>query len=87
MKLSDKISSFDGHFVSFEYFPPKTEDGKRNLINRVNRMARVLSPLYVDGKSMSFLSFSHFLIFFSKSTLKSFLSGSMRERERERERI
>jgi 5,10-methylenetetrahydrofolate reductase len=53
MKLSNKISSFDGNFVSFEFFPPKTDDGKRNLIARIQRMSK-MTPLYVDGKTYEF---------------------------------
>ena len=35
-------------FVSFEFFPPKTDAGERNLFPRVDRMAQLFSPLFID---------------------------------------
>jgi 5,10-methylenetetrahydrofolate reductase len=34
-------------YYSFEYFPPKTEQGLENLIDRIDRMAKT-NPLWVD---------------------------------------
>lgn len=34
-------------YYSFEYFPPKTEQGLENLIDRIERMAKS-NPLWVD---------------------------------------
>ena len=34
-------------FYSFEYFPPRTEDGLHNLYARIERMA-TLQPVFVD---------------------------------------
>eukprot|EP00656_Telonema_subtile_P011773 TRINITY_DN15868_c0_g1_i1.p1 TRINITY_DN15868_c0_g1~~TRINITY_DN15868_c0_g1_i1.p1 ORF type:complete len:687 (+),score=108.24 TRINITY_DN15868_c0_g1_i1:79-2139(+) len=34
--------------ISMEFFPPKTEAGARNLLARVDRMSKVLFPLWVD---------------------------------------
>lgn len=51
MKIIDKINyeqTKDIPFYSFEYFPPKTQPGIYNLIDRVNRMANSLNPLFVD---------------------------------------
>lgn len=36
-----------GPFFSFEYFPPRTEDGMKNLKNRMERMKK-LKPLFMD---------------------------------------
>lgn len=36
----------DQKFVSFEFFPPKTDGGFRNLLTRLNRMS-ALNPLFV----------------------------------------
>ena len=36
-----------GPFVSFEFFPPRTDDGVRNLLKRLDRMA-AQQPLFVD---------------------------------------
>ncbi|KAL6066042.1 Methylenetetrahydrofolate reductase [Balamuthia mandrillaris] len=50
MKIIDKINAAieDGHpFFSFEYFPPKTEDGVDNLYDRLDRMA-IVDPLWID---------------------------------------
>ncbi|KAJ1947385.1 methylenetetrahydrofolate reductase 1 [Kickxella alabastrina] len=49
MKLSEKIQkAIDGKtpYFSFEYFPPKTEQGLANLYDRIERMSR-LGPLFV----------------------------------------
>jgi len=35
-------------YYSFEYFPPKTEEGKVNLKDRVERMVGDLDPLFID---------------------------------------
>lgn len=35
-------------YYSFEFFPPKTEAGLDNLLNRIDRMARRLDPLFID---------------------------------------
>lgn len=40
--IADKKS-----FFSFEFFPPKTEDGLRNLYDRLNRMVN-LEPAFID---------------------------------------
>eukprot|EP00761_Pharyngomonas_kirbyi_P009770 gb/GECH01009788.1/.p1 GENE.gb/GECH01009788.1/~~gb/GECH01009788.1/.p1 ORF type:complete len:593 (+),score=137.16 gb/GECH01009788.1/:1-1779(+) len=50
MKIIDKINNAiaeDGVFYSFEYFPPKTQNGVRNLYDRIDRMNQ-LGPLFVD---------------------------------------
>lgn len=50
MKIIDKINAHiaDGTtFFSFEYFPPKTDDGVRNLTERQHRMA-ALNPTFCD---------------------------------------
>ncbi|KAJ1957596.1 methylenetetrahydrofolate reductase 1, partial [Dipsacomyces acuminosporus] len=49
MKISDKIklATESGRpFFSFEYFPPKTEQGVVNLYDRIERMSK-LDPLFV----------------------------------------
>ncbi|KAI8323675.1 MTHFR-domain-containing protein [Martensiomyces pterosporus] len=49
MRISEKIkqATESGRpFFSFEYFPPKTEQGLVNLYDRIERMAR-LDPLFV----------------------------------------
>lgn len=52
MKIIDKIEERvkEGHipFCSFEYFPPKTEIGRENLLKRVQRMVKNLGPLFID---------------------------------------
>ena len=51
MKIIDKINDKlkEGNvFYSFEYFPPKTQSGIQNLVERVDRMANNLNPLFVD---------------------------------------
>jgi len=50
MKIIDKINEKlknDEQWYSFEFFPPKTEGGIENLLERVERMAG-LNPLWVD---------------------------------------
>ena len=50
MKIVDKIrlSEEKGiQFCSFEYFPPKTAAGVKNLYMRIDRMAD-LEPLFID---------------------------------------
>lgn len=50
MKIIDKINeklSQGEFFYSFEYFPPKTQSGLSNLIERIDRMSN-LNPLFVD---------------------------------------
>jgi methylenetetrahydrofolate reductase (NADPH) len=50
MKISSKIASAidqNRDFWSFEYFPPKTESGKANLYDRMDRMYS-LGPEFVD---------------------------------------
>lgn len=51
MKIIDKIKQeleSDNIFYSFEYFPPKTQSGIYNLVDRMERMANVLNPLFMD---------------------------------------
>lgn len=45
-KLNGKNESLA--FFSFEYFPPKTEQGVNNLIHRIDRMTARFSPLFID---------------------------------------
>jgi methylenetetrahydrofolate reductase (NADPH) len=50
MKIIDKIKAKEEKneiFYSFEYFPPKTEIGVDNLLERIERMSS-LNPLWVD---------------------------------------
>jgi len=54
MKISDKISrvlSDDDQkhkqYYSFEYFPPKTDQGVENLLDRIDRMGKT-NPFWVD---------------------------------------
>lgn len=46
--VKEKIQSLkqDEKFISFEFFPPKTDGGFRNLLARLNRML-ALNPLFV----------------------------------------
>jgi len=50
-KIIDKIHRREAEgstpFYSFEYFPPRTEDGVKNLYERLDRMAK-LDPLFMD---------------------------------------
>jgi len=74
-KISDLIfqKSNEGKpWISFEYFPPKTEKGVENLISRIERM-KDIEPLFVDftwgaGGSTSELSLD--LSLKSQNTLK-----------------
>ena len=46
--LTDLSSQASGRtWYSFEYFPPRTEDGVKNLYDRLDRMA-LLNPLFMD---------------------------------------
>eukprot|EP00971_Amphidinium_carterae_P086794 1717428-Amphidinium_carterae.2 len=45
--LSDLIAASKSTWFSFEYFPPKTDDGVKNLKNRIDRMKK-LKPLFTD---------------------------------------
>mmetsp|Transcript_63002 Transcript_63002/g.117169 ORF Transcript_63002/g.117169 Transcript_63002/m.117169 type:complete len:817 (+) Transcript_63002:96-2546(+) len=45
--LSDLIAAKKSTWFSFEYFPPKTDDGVKNLKNRIDRMKK-LQPLFTD---------------------------------------
>jgi methylenetetrahydrofolate reductase (NADPH) len=45
-KINEKLKSQE-QWYSFEYFPPKTEGGIENLLERIERMAQ-LNPLWVD---------------------------------------
>jgi methylenetetrahydrofolate reductase (NADPH) len=50
MKVIEKIknaSQFGQPTFSFEYFPPRTEEGVENLFERLDRMA-ALQPLFCD---------------------------------------
>mmetsp|Transcript_31306 Transcript_31306/g.43397 ORF Transcript_31306/g.43397 Transcript_31306/m.43397 type:complete len:383 (-) Transcript_31306:136-1284(-) len=49
-KIVDKINACKKTgkpFVSFEYFPPRTDDGVKNLYERLGRMAKQ-NPLFID---------------------------------------
>ncbi|EGV62311.1 hypothetical protein CANTEDRAFT_131676 [Yamadazyma tenuis ATCC 10573] len=47
MFITDKVANIDqGKFVSFEFFPPKTDAGFRNLLARLSRM-KALNPLFI----------------------------------------
>lgn len=51
MKIIDKINQNlkdEKIFYSFEYFPPKSQLGTENLIERIDRMNSDLNPLFVD---------------------------------------
>jgi len=70
-KVSDLIAKADGTWFSFEYFPPRTEDGVTNLKNRMSRM-KSLNPLFMDytwgaGGSTSDLTMT--LCDYAKNTL------------------
>jgi methylenetetrahydrofolate reductase (NADPH) len=50
MKIIDKINeklNKNETFYSFEYFPPKTDTGIENLLERIERM-KEMNPLWVD---------------------------------------
>eukprot|EP00444_Apocalathium_aciculiferum_P038067 CAMPEP_0183485708 /NCGR_PEP_ID=MMETSP0370-20130417/179564_1 /TAXON_ID=268820 /ORGANISM="Peridinium aciculiferum, Strain PAER-2" /LENGTH=465 /DNA_ID=CAMNT_0025679013 /DNA_START=18 /DNA_END=1414 /DNA_ORIENTATION=- len=46
-KVSDLIAQTKPGWFSFEYFPPKTDEGVKNLHKRINRMT-TLGPLFTD---------------------------------------
>jgi len=46
-KISDLVAQTKPGWFSFEYFPPKTEDGIKNLHKRISRM-KGLGPLFTD---------------------------------------
>jgi len=35
-------------WVSYEFFPPRTEQGVKNLVNRFERMRQARAPLFCD---------------------------------------
>lgn len=45
-KINEKLNAGET-FFSFEYFPPKTEEGVKNLHERQKRMVE-LGPLFCD---------------------------------------
>ena len=50
MKIIDKINTKikkNEKFYSFEFFPPKTEGGVENLLERIERMS-TLNPIWID---------------------------------------
>ncbi|RHZ89148.1 hypothetical protein Glove_18g55 [Diversispora epigaea] len=49
MKITDKINTLesDQSYYSFEFFPPKTDEGLANLYNRLKRMS-LLEPLFAS---------------------------------------
>lgn len=50
-KIIDLIKSrkeSDGPFTSLEYFPPRTEEGVKNLYSRMDRMLTNSKPLFTD---------------------------------------
>jgi methylenetetrahydrofolate reductase (NADPH) len=46
-KINRRVAEGTTPFYSFEYFPPRTEDGVKNLYDRLDRMAK-LNPLFMD---------------------------------------
>ncbi|KIL69922.1 hypothetical protein M378DRAFT_69203 [Amanita muscaria Koide BX008] len=48
MKLIDKIATSTKPFYTFEFFPPRTEQGFENLLIRISRLA-TLNPLAVSA--------------------------------------
>jgi methylenetetrahydrofolate reductase (NADPH) len=52
MKIIDKIHDQEQEatlpFFSFEFFPPKTEQGRNNLLGRIERMVSNFGPLFID---------------------------------------
>ncbi|KAH7584218.1 MET12 [Nakaseomyces glabratus] len=46
MSICKTFSERDGPLISLEFFPPKTESGKRNLLERMERMS-ALDPLFI----------------------------------------
>ncbi|KAI0263359.1 methylenetetrahydrofolate reduct [Gloeopeniophorella convolvens] len=47
MKLADKIAQAQGPFYTFEFFPPRTDQGFSNLLARIARLAE-LKPLAIN---------------------------------------
>jgi len=47
-KSANQVRDGKPLYYSFEFFPPKTEAGLDNLLNRIDRMTRRLDPLFVD---------------------------------------
>ncbi|KAJ8594278.1 methylenetetrahydrofolate reduct [Rhizopogon salebrosus TDB-379] len=49
MKISDKIAAYDSPhpFYTFEFFPPRTDQGFENLIPRISRLS-TLNPLAIS---------------------------------------
>merc|ERR1719313_1938613 len=45
--VCDLIANAKSTWYSFEYFPPRTEDGVNNLKKRMERMKK-LNPLFMD---------------------------------------
>ncbi|VDC06687.1 unnamed protein product [Peniophora sp. CBMAI 1063] len=41
MKLADKLASADKPFYTFEFFPPRTDQGFSNLLPRIGRLAQL----------------------------------------------
>lgn len=48
MKIVDAIRSRDEPFISVEFYPPRTEEGLKNLKERMLRMQRDFNPLFAD---------------------------------------
>lgn len=46
-KVSDLVAAAKDPWFSFEYFPPRTDDGVKNLQKRMHRMKQ-LNPLFMD---------------------------------------
>eukprot|EP00568_Trieres_chinensis_P006877 CAMPEP_0183299732 /NCGR_PEP_ID=MMETSP0160_2-20130417/6379_1 /TAXON_ID=2839 ORGANISM="Odontella Sinensis, Strain Grunow 1884" /NCGR_SAMPLE_ID=MMETSP0160_2 /ASSEMBLY_ACC=CAM_ASM_000250 /LENGTH=428 /DNA_ID=CAMNT_0025462031 /DNA_START=201 /DNA_END=1487 /DNA_ORIENTATION=+ len=46
--LLNKRAQADGPFASLEFFPPRTEEGVKNLHGRMDRMLAATSPLFTD---------------------------------------
>lgn len=47
-KIIDLINESNERFVSLEYFPPRTEEGVKNLFARMERMKIATKPLFSD---------------------------------------
>ncbi|KAI0032200.1 methylenetetrahydrofolate reduct [Vararia minispora EC-137] len=41
MKFADKFASSTDHFYTFEFFPPRTDQGFNNLLPRISRLAQL----------------------------------------------
>eukprot|EP00425_Heterocapsa_triquetra_P030950 CAMPEP_0195099718 /NCGR_PEP_ID=MMETSP0448-20130528/59178_1 /TAXON_ID=66468 /ORGANISM="Heterocapsa triquestra, Strain CCMP 448" /LENGTH=64 /DNA_ID=CAMNT_0040134675 /DNA_START=14 /DNA_END=204 /DNA_ORIENTATION=+ len=46
-KISDLVATTKPGWFSFEYFPPRTDEGVQNLRNRIVRM-KGLNPMFMD---------------------------------------